>query len=174
MSAGSSRGGSFRGHCGSDGHSSYLNGEIEKKEAAAKAVSVGAAGYAGDAAGAVASSLAASVVSSGLDAATVTTIDGTVAGSAIGGAAIAAAPVVVPFASSVAVGGLVSGWVGSVSTTFFPGFPIDREIHCSTVSSAVFRGAEYPSCTRIRKGFMVDFGVEYGLRQEVMADFEGF
>ena len=97
----------------------YFNGEIDEKEAAAKVVSAGVAGYA---AGAVASSVTAAAVSSGLAAATATTIGGAVAGTAIGGAVIAAAPVVVPIAAAVAVGGLVSGWVGEAVDNLFSWF----------------------------------------------------
>ena len=92
----------------------YFNGEIDEKEAAAKVVSAGVAGYAGGAAGAVASSLAASAVTSGLAAVTTTT--------AVGGAVIAAAPVVIPIAAAVAVGGLVSGWVGDAVDNLFSWF----------------------------------------------------
>lgn len=100
----------------------YFNGEIDEKEAAAKVVSAGVAGYAAGAAGAVASSVTAAAVSSGLAAATATTIGGAVAGTAIGGAVIAAAPVVVPIAAAVAVGGLVSGWVGEAVDNLFSWF----------------------------------------------------
>ena len=100
----------------------YFNGEIDEKEAAAKVVSAGVAGYAGGAAGAVASSVTAAAVSSGLAAATATTLGGAVAGTAIGGAVIAAAPVVVPIAAAVAVGGLVSGWVGDAVDNLFSWF----------------------------------------------------
>lgn len=59
-------------------------------------------------------------------------------------------------------------------TTSSPGFPIDREVHCSTVPCEVFKGAEYPSCMWLRWGFMVDFRVEYGLQQGFRAKFKGF
>ena len=92
----------------------YFNGEIDEKEAAAKVVSAGVAGYAGGAAGAVASSLAASAVTSGLAAVTTTT--------AIGAAVIAAAPAVLAVTAAVTVGGWVSGRVGDAVEGFFSWF----------------------------------------------------
>ena len=100
----------------------YFNGEIDEKEAAAKVVSAGVAGYAGGAAGAVASSLTAAAVTSGLAAATTTTIGGAVAGTVIGGAVVAAAPVVLSVTAAVAAGSLVSGWVGDAVDNLFSWF----------------------------------------------------
>jgi len=48
-------------------------------------------------------------------------------------------------------------------TTSSPGFPINREVHHSTVPNEAFREAEYPSCIRFRLGFIANFRVEYGL-----------
>ena len=101
---------------------SYFNGEIDEKEAAAKVVSAGVAGYAGGAVGAVASSMTAAAVTSGLAAATTTTIGGAVAGTAIGGAVIAAAPAVLAVTAAVTVGGWVSGRVGDAVEGFFSWF----------------------------------------------------
>ena len=101
---------------------SYFNGEIDEKEAAAKVVSAGVAGYAGGAAGAAASSLTAAAVTSGLAAATTTTIGGAVAGTVIGGAVVAAAPVVLSVTAAVAAGSLVSGWVGDAVDNLFSWF----------------------------------------------------
>lgn len=92
----------------------YFNGEIDEKEAAAKVVSAGVAGYAGGAVGAVASSMTAAVVSSGLAAVTTTT--------AIGAAVIAAAPAVLAVTAAVTVGGWVSGRVGDAVEGFFSWF----------------------------------------------------
>lgn len=92
----------------------YFNGEIDEKEAAAKVVSAGVAGYAGGAVGAVASSMTAAAVSSGLAAVTTTT--------AIGAAVIAAAPAVLAVTAAVTVGGWVSGRVGDAVEGFFSWF----------------------------------------------------